>query len=401
MANEKTLQGVRLPIGYIAKAEEEPKAVKETLGSTSSSVSDHWALRLSVTRRESLALRSTVNCINHLPSPEIPTLLEKVPDKGANGSKSFVRGVKGRSASMKLPSASKLKLSISKAMPLRWSFGSKDRKKRETGELVEYLESGRRPKFTSESIVPLMTGVPNGNKDTKSNLKNQVVHVAATGSGAQPKISTVVDTHRGKGKEKAMSHERTYNGLAEAKYKDTRPSGESYSSDTNSVLKGEKGDAMMRNIIKVRNMRAKPSEAEGQVNSTKQKPGLVQKEPRRQSGAENFVELPNGKPRISLSNGIPSGMDGRTSGTMPRQHKEDMTKTKLPADLRRAHSSSSVINKADWHQKRAESLYKNGNVSQQSSGQVTNEKQSASSLQRMRYHTSSLGRKKSVPESSF
>ena len=81
----------------------------------------------------------------------------------------FVRGLQGRSVSMRTPT--KTRDTLSKVLPLRWSFGSKDRRKPsdplpDTGpapaELVEYLESGRRPRCTKDSIVTLMAAPPGG-----------------------------------------------------------------------------------------------------------------------------------------------------------------------------------------------------------------------------------------------
>ncbi len=62
---------------------------------------------------------------------------------------------------------SKTKDTLSKVLPLRWSFGSKDRRKPDPVppavqdpapvELVQYLESGRRPRCTKDPIVTLMS----------------------------------------------------------------------------------------------------------------------------------------------------------------------------------------------------------------------------------------------------
>ena len=88
---------------------------------------------------------------------------------GGFESRPFVRGLKGRSVSMRSPS--KARDTLNKVLPLRWSFGSKDRRKLQgstappepppgPAELVEYLESGRRPRCTKEPIVSLMAGQP-------------------------------------------------------------------------------------------------------------------------------------------------------------------------------------------------------------------------------------------------
>lgn len=76
--------------------------------------------------------------------------------------KPFVRGTQGRSVSMRSPT--KPKETLSKVLPLRWSFGSKDRIKppaqTQPGELVEYLESGRRPRCTKDPIITLVATPP-------------------------------------------------------------------------------------------------------------------------------------------------------------------------------------------------------------------------------------------------
>lgn len=60
---------------------------------------------------------------------------------------------------------------LGRMLPLRWSFGSKDRQKPVApgavpGELVEYLESGRRPRCTKEPIIPLVASPPMGKAQT-------------------------------------------------------------------------------------------------------------------------------------------------------------------------------------------------------------------------------------------
>uniref|UniRef100_A0A3Q2YSG7 ubiquitinyl hydrolase 1 n=1 Tax=Hippocampus comes TaxID=109280 RepID=A0A3Q2YSG7_HIPCM len=77
-------------------------------------------------------------------------------------SKPFVRGTHARSVSMRSPT--KARESFGKVLPLRWSFRTKDRMKHsvetQSGELVEYLESGRRPRCTKEPIVALVATPP-------------------------------------------------------------------------------------------------------------------------------------------------------------------------------------------------------------------------------------------------
>uniref|UniRef100_A0A8C2ZXM6 ubiquitinyl hydrolase 1 n=1 Tax=Cyclopterus lumpus TaxID=8103 RepID=A0A8C2ZXM6_CYCLU len=79
--------------------------------------------------------------------------------------KPFVPGSRGRSVSMRSPT--KPKETLSKVLPLRWSFVSKDRIRHPTqtrpGELVEYLESGRRPRCTKDPIITLVATPPQRN----------------------------------------------------------------------------------------------------------------------------------------------------------------------------------------------------------------------------------------------
>ncbi|XP_041634557.1 ubiquitin carboxyl-terminal hydrolase 43 [Cheilinus undulatus] len=139
-------------------------------GSTSSSASDHWLVRLTGgSKRGSVGSGGPAPGAPGPPqapeSPELPVFGDE-PSKTheTNGfeSKQFVRGSQGRSLSMRSPT--KPKESLSKVLPLRWSFGSKDRVKpsfqRPPGELVEYLESGRRPRCTKEPIITLVATPP-------------------------------------------------------------------------------------------------------------------------------------------------------------------------------------------------------------------------------------------------
>uniref|UniRef100_A0A8C9XLL5 ubiquitinyl hydrolase 1 n=1 Tax=Sander lucioperca TaxID=283035 RepID=A0A8C9XLL5_SANLU len=121
-------------------------------GSTSSSTSDHWLVRLGGGSK-----RGSVVSGGAIPGPPGPTQAPESPELPL-----FVRGSQGRSLSMRSPT--KPKETLSKVLPLRWSFGSKDRIRHpaqtQPGELVEYLESGRRPRCTKEPIVTLVATPP-------------------------------------------------------------------------------------------------------------------------------------------------------------------------------------------------------------------------------------------------
>ncbi|XP_034046366.1 ubiquitin carboxyl-terminal hydrolase 43 [Thalassophryne amazonica] len=145
-------------------------ASSSVTGSTSSSTSDHWLVRLTgdskcSNQSSGVSILGPQRPTQVPESPELPVFQEEStkPVK-TNGfeAKPFVRGTQGRSVSMRSPT--KTKESLSKGLPLRWSFRSKDRIKHsvhtQPGELVEYLESGRRPRCTKEPIVTLVATPP-------------------------------------------------------------------------------------------------------------------------------------------------------------------------------------------------------------------------------------------------
>ncbi|XP_076006233.1 ubiquitin carboxyl-terminal hydrolase 43 isoform X2 [Genypterus blacodes] len=148
-------------------------ASSSVTGSTSSSSSDHWLVRLTGgNNRGSVGSGGPFQgppWPTQAPeSPELPVFLEESSQTvNRNGFEvqPFSRGSQGRSVSMRSPT--KPKESLSKVLPLRWSFGSKDRVKHsaqaQPGELVEYLESGRRPRCTKDPIITLVATPPQRN----------------------------------------------------------------------------------------------------------------------------------------------------------------------------------------------------------------------------------------------
>ncbi|KAM7386371.1 hypothetical protein PAMA_009137 [Pampus argenteus] len=144
-------------------------ASSSVTGSTSSSASDHWLVRLTGgSKRGSLVSAGPPGPTQAPESPELPVFVDEAPktaDTNGFEAKPFVRGTQGRSVSMRSPT--KPKETLSKVLPLRWSFGSKDRIKHsaqtQPGELVEYLESGRRPRCTKDPIITLVATPPQRN----------------------------------------------------------------------------------------------------------------------------------------------------------------------------------------------------------------------------------------------
>ncbi|XP_010872807.4 ubiquitin carboxyl-terminal hydrolase 43 isoform X3 [Esox lucius] len=165
-------------------------------GSTSSSTSDHWLVRLTRDSKTGscVSRESTSNHTCPVPfpkSPNFPVFQDKPLKTETDGlqNKAFVRGSQGRSMSMRSPT--KTKDSLTKVLPRDRSFGSKDRPKPSTprpGELVEYLESGRRPRCTKDSIITLVATPPQGRL-------SEDVHGDLGGSLSGTKLGCI-DTHK-------------------------------------------------------------------------------------------------------------------------------------------------------------------------------------------------------------
>lgn len=102
---------------------------------------------------------------------------------GGLESRTLVRGIKGRSISMKTPTSSRAKQGTFKTMPLRWSFGHREKPVVASVELVEYLESRRRPRSTSQSIVPLLTGAAGGDEKSVVTRSNATLSAKNEDSG--------------------------------------------------------------------------------------------------------------------------------------------------------------------------------------------------------------------------
>ncbi|XP_075374856.1 ubiquitin carboxyl-terminal hydrolase 43 [Mycteria americana] len=121
-------------------------------GSTASSLSGHWLARLGGSTRDTVASRPSAAPPSPPGSPEAAA----APEKGGFEARPSVRGLQGRSLSVKLSPAGAGAGARPSAVPPRWSFAGKERgRPGGPGELVAYLESGRRPRCTRRSLLPL------------------------------------------------------------------------------------------------------------------------------------------------------------------------------------------------------------------------------------------------------
>ncbi|XP_072239557.1 ubiquitin carboxyl-terminal hydrolase 43a [Leuresthes tenuis] len=430
-------------------------------GSTSSSVSDHWLIRLSEdSKRGSLVSRSSTTCPSSMPdSPESPVFHDNgfKEDRGGFESKPFVRGLKGRSVSMRAPS--KTKETLSKVFPLRWSFGSKDRRKPDQvppqvqdPDLVQYLESGRRPRCTKDSIVTLMN-------EPRSTKEGRAVNVRSSSGGSiscvgktgeEPSLTQVPEGQR-RPSEKTSSlrrnkgshsrEESTANISSSSssntltRRKDARRQSSSKSSQDTETKQSSSGVHHSYSTPSLQDgtlRKQKGGKASGDHHSAHEEHSKTKKEevPRTNDGLLSFIKGNFRKKdkdlkkstegesrkggdeegdrrtfsRAIQSNGAGGGRTGAEGGkSNGSSHDVDELanrKVKRATDIKRSQSSSNIPTKAENSIRRTASLHHNG-MSTAPSRSATADKQSNGNLQRTRYSTSSLGHKRVVPESSF
>ncbi|XP_076583886.1 ubiquitin carboxyl-terminal hydrolase 43a [Chaetodon auriga] len=439
-------------------------------GSTSSSMSDHWLIRLTGdSKRGSLVSRSSTTCPSSIPdSPESPVFLDNGSreERGGFESRPFIRGLQGRSVSMRAPS--KTKDTLSKVLPLRWSFGSKDRRKPDPVppsvqepapvELVQYLESGRRPRCTKDPIVTLMNE-PRCTKEagegrTATNVRSSSVgSISCVGKagdesqqvpeGQRRPSDKTASLRRTKGSqtrdESAMNVSSSSSSNTLTRRKDARKQSSSKASqDTETKRNSSAGvqpsystpslhDGTLRRQKGDRADRNQQSAYEGNSNTKK---GEV---PKNHEGLLSFFkgnflkkdkdsrkskDGESGKgageeggrrtlSRLSLSNGAAGGGAGVEGGKSNGSGHvgDELANGKVgrtSVDIKRSQSSSNIPTKAEQSMRRTASLHRNGmSTTPAPSRSLTTDKPSYGTLQRTRYSTTSLGRKRTVPESSF
>ncbi|XP_020509809.2 ubiquitin carboxyl-terminal hydrolase 43a [Labrus bergylta] len=444
-------------------------------GSTSSSMSDHWLIRLTGdSKRGSLVSRSSTTCPSSLPdSPESPVFLDDgaKEEKGGFETRPFVRGLQGRSVSMRAPS--KTKDTLSKMLPLRWSFGSKDKRKPNPVpltvqdpapvELVQYLESGRRPKCTKDPITTLMGESRSMKEAAESRSATNARSPSIGGMSCVGKAEDELAPESPQVPEGQRRSSGKTGSLRRAKGSQSRDDGaasisSSFSSNTltrrkdawkqssskasqdpetkksssagvkpsystpilnDGTLRRQKGDKADREHHDAYEGNSKTKKGEGPKSLPHE--GLLSflkgnfmkkdRDSRKSKEEDSRVEEAGRSrtlPRPPLSNGAAgrvTGVDGGKSNGAGRLA-DDLANGKLhartSADIKRSQSSSNIPNKAEQSVRRTASLHRNGmSTNPAPSRSLTTDKPSYGTLQRTRYSTTSLGRKKKVPESSF
>uniref|UniRef100_A0A672GWB4 ubiquitinyl hydrolase 1 n=1 Tax=Salarias fasciatus TaxID=181472 RepID=A0A672GWB4_SALFA len=417
-------------------------------GSTSSSTSDHWLVRLTGgSERGSVVSAGAIP--GHLESsqppesPELPVFREEL-----SKTVEFFRGSQGRSVSMRSPTKSKD--SLNKVLPLRWSFGSRDRIKHsvqaQSGELVEYLESGRRPRCTKDPIITLVATPPqrsahgralDAGQDCSSpsgsslsctdRLSNDVSYspkipegqsrACAEGGGAKarddeclrhrsskrarPDLCRTLDLQRGGILGGHISHSAP-------------PSRDSTLRRTKAAAAAVPSRAQ-RDALQPDDRRGQSGHEGRSQDSLLSffRPGFLKKDSprspsrgqdRRMNGYGHLGKLASGDlAKLSLSNGTLTAvaLEARRADVVPgcNSHgcKAQLLNGKAghhePVDIKRAHSSSNIQTKLDLTFRRCASLQRNGEVAAPPAHRVlASDRPGYSTLQRTRYSTTSLGR---------
>lgn len=347
-------------------------------------------------------------------------------------------------------SPTKPKETLSKVLPLRWSFGSKERTKTsvhaQSGELVEYLESGRRPRCTKEPIVTLVATPPQrpahgrafeAAGDCSSPSGGSVSDRPAPGTCYSPKIPEgqsrpCVERSNGNGngnlrddgslRQRSVKRARQDQGgtldlqfqrgliLGGHMSHSAPPSRDSTLRRTKAVASRPQKDLLPiqsedRGVEKGQEGRSQDSLL------SFFKPGFMKKDvprspvkghERRMNGYGTLGKVATSNlAKLSLSNGTLTAEDRKVTNIIPncddRRRQVPLANGKAvphdPPDIQRAHSSSSVQTKMDLTFRRCASLQRNGDVAAPGAQRVLlTDKPSYATLQRMRYSTTSLGK---------
>ncbi|KAM9208768.1 ubiquitin carboxyl-terminal hydrolase 43 [Dugong dugon] len=418
-------------------------------GSVSSSLSDHWLMRLGSnngSKRGSLLSWSSAPCPSLPPMPGSPVFNNGLfhQKKAGLETRPLARSVRGRSISMKVPTPSRAKQGAFKTIPLRWSFGPKEKPSGASVELVEYLESRRRPRPTSRSIVPLLTGAADGEERSAGPRSNSALSAQDEDNGrasggalagvphpsAHPNHCPVPGNSDGLSATRKLQENISPDIRLPKKFdlplpvtpsaeseKPSRPQGQrsenckasghlgSISSASspkempNAVeLSRNSKDNSQNMVAKVRaNVEERDSETDRfqQGTLTLLRSVFWKKENKRKSDrAEVSPQASSG----SLVRGrLSTASDAQTRGPSPllgiRESLARDPASYLERDVCSAPSSLHLPRKA--------SRPTRGSTLSTSQRSVPGEQTSYSTLQRVKYHTLSLGRKKTLPESSF
>lgn len=374
-------------------------------------------------------------------------------------SRPLIRGTQGRSVSLRSPT--KNKENLGKVLPLRWSLGSKDRKKvpsvskttpPQPGELVEYLESGRRPRCTKEPIVSLVASPAQGKaqlpvEDSLSSPSGSSSFSGAErGSCREPDSPRVPEGQSRPASDRGTTKSRD-EGLLARRTSKKRQEQHGKTQDGQSRQESTAGPHAITSIAQsfasstsenkdstLKRLWNEPAGAARTLCNRNQQdvvagsrneegipaflmPGIIKKD--NQSKDTRAKEAGHGRTltnkssnKLFVSNGTPNGLlleEKKSNGSHRSSSARYYNKTLITGrethsggegTIKRALSSSSLQSRLDPNLRRTVSLQRNGLLAPSQKGQSA-DKPSYNTLQRNRYSTTSLGRRRPVPESCF
>ncbi|XP_026859197.2 ubiquitin carboxyl-terminal hydrolase 43 [Electrophorus electricus] len=431
-------------------------------GSTSPSRSNHWLIRLTslTEERQTSSPATKTSSYSSAPEPQTPTspaLPAQLTKANTDG-----RGTQARSVSMRSPTKSKENLS--KVLPLRWSFGSKDQKKptsiphtspAQPGELVKYLESGRRPRCTKEPIVSLVASpaqvtTQHHEGDSLSSPSGSSSFSGVERGSCHGPDSPKVPEGQSRGPANTYAKGQDQGSLTRRSLKRTRP--EQHGKNQNGLSKhgactGHKPGGSASNSLPpsrdstLKRLWRQPAGASKILDNQTRSEGVSgckSDETRSSGGVLSFLktgsikkdnqskdgtagEMGQGKTstnkslsKLSLSSGMLNGVvaeekkangvqksnNGRNNSKAMVNGRGSLNGSARVADIKRAHSSSNIQCRLDLSLRRTVSLQRSGPLVP-THKELTADKPSYATLQRSRYSTTSLGRQKHVPESCF
>uniref|UniRef100_A0A673KXQ6 ubiquitinyl hydrolase 1 n=1 Tax=Sinocyclocheilus rhinocerous TaxID=307959 RepID=A0A673KXQ6_9TELE len=400
-------------------------------GSTSSSMSDHWLIRLNGdSKRGSVVSRSSTTCPSSIPdSPKSPVFQNEpsMEERGGFESRPLVRGIQGRSVSMKSPTKTKM-------LPLRWSFGNKDRHKpaqapgQAPAELVEYLESGRRPRCTKDPIVALMTRPFDKESGKEEDTKKSTAKSSSHSSLGPPEFLKIPRGQERSSSEKAMGQQPSSSSrpredgtlTRRSSRKSKQDKSQSRNSSGTGIQSSSSGpsgwETAQRDDPGEERHHLEEKQRKGQETKHHDsvfaflKGGFMKKDSLRRSRDSESVKRGDAEVKspsgVSLSNGTHKRTsEGKANSTNQVRSRlgDEFANGKVSrgsSDIKRSQSSSNIQSKADLSLRRTASLHRNSTSAAQPQS-IPMDRGSQNTLQRTRYSTNSLGRKKAVPESSF
>lgn len=318
------------------------------------------------------------------------------------------------------------------------------------GELVEYLESGRRPRCTKEPIVSLVASPAQGKAQVSVEDSLSSPSGSSSFSGAErgscresdsPRVpegqsrpASVKGVTKGKdegllarrtSKRRQDQHGKSKDGQSTAGLQTGTSTSQSFANSTS-----ESKDSTLKRLWN------QPTGATRTLCSQNQQEDVPESRKEDNQGIPAFLmpanvikdnqtkdirakEASQKRPltnkssnKLSMSNGTSNGLvveEKRGNGTHRSSSARYNNKTLITGretqsggggDIKRALSSSSLQSRLDLNLRRTVSLQRNGLLVPPQKGQTT-DKPSYNTLQRNRYSTTSLGRQRPVPESCF